>query len=114
LRDASLINLRRKQRIFRESRLFVSAESRWMLDRARHSVLAPAVIDWKYIPGGVDLQIFSPGSREEARLQLDLDLVAAFGAYNGTVLNMQYVYPAGHNNGRVSQTVDGIRGETVN
>jgi YD repeat-containing protein len=40
--------------------------------------------------------------------------VAAFGAYNGTAVNMQYVYPAGHNNGRVSQTVDGILGETVN
>jgi glycosyltransferase involved in cell wall biosynthesis len=89
LRDASLINLRRKQRIFQESRFFVSAESRWMLDRARHSVLAPAVIDWRYIPGGVDLQAFCPGSREVARLQLDLDLdttvllyVAAHGEAN--------------------------------
>jgi len=47
------------------------------------------VIDWKYIPGGVDLQAFCPGSREDARLQLDLDLdtrvllyVAAHGAAN--------------------------------
>jgi glycosyltransferase involved in cell wall biosynthesis len=74
LRDASRINLRRKQRIFQESRLFVSAESRWMLARARHSVLAPAVIDWKYIPGGVDLETFFPGPRENARLHLGLDL----------------------------------------
>src|SRR5579872_6131849 len=51
-RDATNTNLLRKQRVFRQSRLFVSAESQWMLDRARQSVLAPAVIDWKHIPGG--------------------------------------------------------------
>jgi glycosyltransferase involved in cell wall biosynthesis len=72
-RDASRINLRRKQRIFHQSRLYVSAESRWMLDRARRSVLAPAVVDWKYIPGGVDLEAFFPASREDARLQLGVD-----------------------------------------
>ncbi|HWF47188.1 MAG TPA: glycosyltransferase [Bryobacteraceae bacterium] len=72
-RDASQRNLLRKQRIFLESRLFVSAESQWMLDRAKRSVLAPAVLDWKYLPGGVDLEIFFPGSREDARLQLNID-----------------------------------------
>jgi glycosyltransferase involved in cell wall biosynthesis len=81
LRDASLINFRRKQRIFQESRLFVSAESRWMLDRARQSVLASAVIDWQYISGGVDLQAFCPGSRVDARLQLELDLDASVLLY---------------------------------
>ena len=75
-RDASRFNLRRKQRIFQDSRLFVSAESHWMLDRAKQSVLAPAAIEWKYIPGGVDLETFFPGPRKDARLQLDLDLDA--------------------------------------
>jgi glycosyltransferase involved in cell wall biosynthesis len=87
VRDATRINLRRKQRIFQESRLFVSAESRWMLDRAKRSVLAPAVLDWKYIPGGVDLQAFYPGSREDARRHLDLDLdtrVLLYVASQGT------------------------------
>ena len=45
-----------------------------MLNRAKQSVLAPAVIEWKHIRGGVDLATFSPGSREEARSRLDLDL----------------------------------------
>lgn len=75
-RDATRLNLQRKERIFKESRLFVAAESQWMLDRARQSVLAPAVIDWKHIPGGVDLETFCLGSREEARLQLEIDLEA--------------------------------------
>ncbi|MGC2656559.1 MAG: glycosyltransferase [Bryobacteraceae bacterium] len=75
-RDASRINLQRKQWIFQKSRLFASAESQWMVDRAKQSVLATAVIDWKHIPGGVDLEIFFPGPREEARLKLDIDLDA--------------------------------------
>ena len=32
---------------------------------------------------------------------------------NGGV-DMQYIYSAGHNNGRVTQTIDGVLGETVN
>ena len=37
-------------------------------------MLAPAVIDWQYISGGVDLETFFPGPRENARLHLGLDL----------------------------------------
>jgi glycosyltransferase involved in cell wall biosynthesis len=72
-RDESRSNLRRKERIFRNSRLFISAESRWMLDRAKHSVLAAAALDWKLIPGGVALDVFFPGSRTDARQRLELD-----------------------------------------
>lgn len=42
--DESRTNLQRKQTIFQASRLFVSAESQWMLSRAKESVLAPGVI----------------------------------------------------------------------
>jgi len=34
--------------------------------------------------------------------------------YSATMVNMQYNYTAGQNNGRVAQTVDGVLGETVN
>jgi RHS repeat-associated protein len=33
---------------------------------------------------------------------------------NPALISMQYVYPAGHNNGRISQSVDGVLGQTVN
>jgi glycosyltransferase involved in cell wall biosynthesis len=73
-RDGSGANWLRKERIFQNSRLFVSAESQWMLDRAKQSVLVPAVVDWRHISGGVNLDIFSPSRREDAQSRLDLDL----------------------------------------
>ena len=44
-----------------------------MLDRARQSLLTPAIAQSKLIPGGVNLNIFSPGSQSDARNQLGLD-----------------------------------------
>ena len=79
--DATQINLRRKQRIFQRSRLYISAETRWMLDRARQSVLAAGAVDWQHIPGGVDLDIFCPGSRDDARQRLGLDRAAKLLLY---------------------------------
>jgi len=73
-RDATGFNLRRKRRMFEKSRLFVSAETCWMLDRARQSALEPAVVEWKHIRGGVDLEVFFAGSREDARRELGLEL----------------------------------------
>jgi len=71
-RDATGINWWRKRHILGGLRLFVTAESQWMLDRAKKSLLAPAVVDWKHIPGGVDLDVFYTGPREAARRELGL------------------------------------------
>jgi glycosyltransferase involved in cell wall biosynthesis len=72
-RDATRFNWRRKRRAFEDARLFVSADTTWMLDRARKSLLAPAVVEYKQIPGGIDLEIFSPGSKAMARQNLGID-----------------------------------------
>ncbi len=75
-RDATRVNWRRKRRILRGARVFVSAETQWMLDRVQRSLVAPAVEGWNLIPGGVDLDTFSPGSRSAARRELGVDLGA--------------------------------------
>jgi glycosyltransferase involved in cell wall biosynthesis len=72
-RDATRENFRRKQRIFRASRLFVSAESQWMIERGKRSTLAAAAVSWTHILGGVDLETFRPGDRQAARQRLGLD-----------------------------------------
>jgi glycosyltransferase involved in cell wall biosynthesis len=84
-RDATRVNWWRKRRILRGARLYVSAESRWMLDRARQSLLAPAVAEWKLIPGGVDLTTFFPGPQLAARRDWDLrpDALVLLNVANG-------------------------------
>jgi glycosyltransferase involved in cell wall biosynthesis len=71
-RDGTRANLRAKADIYARSRLYVSTPSRWLMDRARDSVLAPAVVDWRVIHNGVDRTIFRAGDRLEARARLDI------------------------------------------
>ena len=71
-RDATAENRERKRRIFAESRLYVSAPSRWLLDKATASILAPAIVEARVIPNGVDLSIFHPVEQAEARAELGL------------------------------------------
>ena len=46
-RDATNFNWHRKRRAFDDARLFVSLDTQWMLDRARRSLLAPAVVEYR-------------------------------------------------------------------
>jgi glycosyltransferase involved in cell wall biosynthesis len=69
-RDATHENWLAKQAIYRASRLYVSAPSRWLLERAQASILADAAASWRLIPNGVDRSLFSPGDRTRARDQL--------------------------------------------
>jgi glycosyltransferase involved in cell wall biosynthesis len=67
LTDGSAFNWRVKQGILLRSRLFVVTPSRWLLERMRDSILAPSIIGCRVIPNGVDLRIFQPGDRSQAR-----------------------------------------------
>jgi glycosyltransferase involved in cell wall biosynthesis len=69
-RDATAENWRRKADLFAQSRLFVTAPSAWLLDCARASMLRG--VDYRMIPNGIDLNIFSPGDRTRARQRFGL------------------------------------------
>ncbi len=71
-RDATRFNLGRKKRIYNGSRFSVVTSSEWLLDRARRSVLAPAIRGHKVIPNGVEINTFKPGSQAAARRRLDI------------------------------------------
>ncbi len=71
-RDATAANWQRKRDIYAESRLWLATPSRWLLDRVTRSMLAPAVVEARVIPNGVDLAIFHPGDRRAARVALGL------------------------------------------
>jgi glycosyltransferase involved in cell wall biosynthesis len=69
-RDATHENLDRKHEIYRDLRAVVVTPSRWLLERARKSVLADAMIDSLVIPNAVNLETFAPGDRIAARRRM--------------------------------------------
>jgi glycosyltransferase involved in cell wall biosynthesis len=71
-RDATHDNWLAKRSIYQRSRLYASAPSRWLLDRARLSVLATGVVDWRLLPNGVDQTLFKPLDHDVARNFLGL------------------------------------------
>lgn len=82
-RDASAANWRAKRDIMRRSRLHVVGPSRWILDEATRSILAPAMVSTTLIRNGVDQTVFRPGDRKAARASLGLPsdaLVIMFAA----------------------------------
>jgi glycosyltransferase involved in cell wall biosynthesis len=70
--DVTDVNWRSKRDIFAQSRLYVTAPTQWLLDRARNSILAPGIADSRLIPSPVDTRCFRPAPKAEVRAQLDL------------------------------------------
>jgi len=73
-RDATAWNFRRKQAIYKKTKMRVAAPSRWLLERFRRSPMSEGILDLKYIPNGIDLEIFKSQNKREARMQLGLPL----------------------------------------
>lgn len=57
---------------FRKSRLFITCPSRWLMDQFSASPLGTAVCGSRIIPNGVNLGIFRPFDRLQARKELGL------------------------------------------
>ncbi|HEY3216758.1 MAG TPA: glycosyltransferase [Candidatus Eisenbacteria bacterium] len=76
-RDATAENWIRKRDIYARSRLRVATPSRWLLEKVKDSMLAPAIVEARVIPNGVDLEVFRPGDRAATRRALGLPAEAA-------------------------------------
>jgi glycosyltransferase involved in cell wall biosynthesis len=70
--DRTADNRELKASIYRNCRLYVAAPSRWLLAKATGSILAPAIVDARCIPNGVDTETFTPGDGRAARIRLGL------------------------------------------
>ena len=71
-RDATAHNWKRKRDVFKQSRVYVATPSQWLMDRVQASHLAPAIIESRVIPNGVDNTIFLPGEKAAARAELGI------------------------------------------
>ena len=84
-RDATARNWAVKRAIFARCRFRLASPSRWLLERVMQSMLAPAVIEARVIPNGVDGEVFHCGDRGAAREALGLpqDATILLGAAHG-------------------------------
>jgi glycosyltransferase involved in cell wall biosynthesis len=72
-RDTTALLWRVKRSVYARSRLQLVVPSRWLLELVGASPLLQQ-FPVRHIPNGVDTELFSPGSREEARRRLGLPL----------------------------------------
>ncbi len=71
-KDRTRENWQRKAKIFKQSHLYVTAPSRWLLDIAQRSMLTAE--EYRLIPNSIDCSVFNPGNRLLARKNLKLPL----------------------------------------
>ncbi len=93
-RDATAYNWRRKQAIYARSRLHFAVPCRWMMDKLKASMVAPAIASARIIPHGIDLSVFQPGDRIQARRALGLpeDAIILMFASKGIRTNVAKDY----------------------
>ena len=71
-RDSTALNWKRKRDIYSRSRVHIVTPSHWLMRQVEASMLAPAVATARVIHNGLDLAVFRPGSKQEARVALNL------------------------------------------
>lgn len=89
-RDATAYNWQRKQRIYANSRLYISTPCYWLMQRVQQSILAPAIQEARVIPYGVDLTVFRPADKAVVRSILNIpdNAIVLLFAANGIRRNI--------------------------
>ena len=89
-RDATAYNWQRKYKIYAKSHLYVSTPCQWLMKRVAQSMLAPAIVESRVIPTGVDLAVFHRADKSTARAELKLpqDAKILLFAANGVRRNI--------------------------
>jgi glycosyltransferase involved in cell wall biosynthesis len=94
-RDGTAANWKRKKAIYARSRVRVTTACRWLMDRVDQSILAPAVVEKRIIPYGVDLTRFRPPEDKYAlreELGLPNDAFVLFFVARGLEKNLSKDY----------------------
>ncbi len=112
-RDATAYNWRRKQRIFAKSRLFVATPSAWLMRKVEASILAPAIVESRVIPNGVDLGTFRPGDRARARAMLNIPAHARVILFTGYGIRRNIWKDYETMRAAISRVAEELRGENV-
>ncbi|MBF0396018.1 MAG: glycosyltransferase [Desulfobacterales bacterium] len=69
-KDPTTYNWKRKKKIYSQSKLYLTAPSQWLINKVKESILLPSALDIRVIPYGIDLSIFRPISKKDARDKL--------------------------------------------
>lgn len=85
-RDSTAYNWHRKKKIYKNSQIYVVSPSQSMLDNANDSILSVAVRQFKVIQNGIDLSVFHPTDKRQARdsLQIPQDVFLCLFVATGT------------------------------
>jgi glycosyltransferase involved in cell wall biosynthesis len=68
--DSTAYNWGQKREIYAQSRLYVATPCRWLMEMVEQSILAPAVVEARVIPYGVDLSVFCAADKQAIRQTL--------------------------------------------
>jgi glycosyltransferase involved in cell wall biosynthesis len=68
--DRTAENWQRKRDIYNRSHLYITAVSEWLMSRVKLSMLHG--VQYRVIPNGIDVSLFVPGDRQQARADLNL------------------------------------------
>lgn len=79
--DNTSNNLQVKKQIYSHSRFYLTTPSKWLLERAKNSAIAEAIINYKVIHNGVDTDIFKRVDHDDIRQKLSIPAGAFVGLF---------------------------------